>query len=109
LWPGITAFAFVCVIAAWAFITGAFEIAAAIRLRRHVAGEWLLALSGIASLIFGLLMVAFPLAGALAIAYTFGIYTFVFGTLLIALGLRLRTWVKGTSAGPSPTAVPLPH
>jgi uncharacterized membrane protein HdeD (DUF308 family) len=45
------------VIAAWAVVTGCFEIAAAIRLRRVISGEWLLVLSGALSLVFGILLV----------------------------------------------------
>lgn len=93
-WPAITALTLVYVIATWALITGVFEIAAAVRLRKVLPGEWLLALSGFASLILGILMIAVPLAGALAIALWVGIYALVFGALLIALGLRLRSWTK---------------
>jgi uncharacterized membrane protein HdeD (DUF308 family) len=103
LWPGITAYALVVLIAAWALVTGAFEIAAAVRLRKHISGEWLLALSGVVSILFGFLIIAFPLAGALAIAYMVGIYAFVFGLLLLALGFRLRSWSKGLHPTPAST------
>src|SRR5260370_34721644 len=43
-WPRITVFSLIYIIAAWALFTGVFEIAAALRLRRYVRGEWLLAL-----------------------------------------------------------------
>lgn len=109
LWPGITAFALVVLIAAWALVTGAFEIAASIRLRKYISGEWLLALSGIASIIFGFLMIAFPLAGALAIAYMVGIYALVFGVLLLALGFRLRSWAKSFSPATPRMSVPIQH
>jgi uncharacterized membrane protein HdeD (DUF308 family) len=99
LWPAITLLALVYVIAVWAIVTGAFEIAAAIRLRQHISGEWLLVLSGIASVIFGVLVAAVPMAGALVIALWFGAYTFVFGVLLVALGFRLRTWNRGLLSG----------
>jgi len=89
-WPAITPLYLVYVIAAWALVTGVFEIIAALRLRKHIAGEWLLALSGLASLILGTLMLAIPLAEPLAIAFWVGAYAFVFGTLLIGLGIRLR-------------------
>jgi uncharacterized membrane protein HdeD (DUF308 family) len=54
----------------------------------------LLALSGIASVVFGIFVLAAPLAGALAIALWVGIYSLVFGIILIGFGLRLRAWSK---------------
>jgi uncharacterized membrane protein HdeD (DUF308 family) len=97
LWPGLTAFVLLYVIAAWALVTGGFEIAAAIRLRRAIEGEWLLALSGIASIVLGALLVVFPGAGALALVLWIGAYALVSGVLLIALGLRLRSWTRPRS------------
>src|SRR3984893_11885505 len=82
-WPSLSAMSLVYIIAAWALLTGLVEIAASVRLRRHVEGEWLLALSGVASLVLGILILALPLAGPLAIAYWVGAYAFVFGALLI--------------------------
>ena len=90
LWPGITALALLYVIAAWALVTGAFEIAAAIRLRKVITGEWILALSGILSIALGLLLIVAPGPGALAVVIWIGAYAFVFGALLFALGLRLK-------------------
>jgi uncharacterized membrane protein HdeD (DUF308 family) len=98
-WPGITALALVYVIAAWAIITGVLEIAAAIRLRRHISGEWLLVLGGIASLVIGFLLMIAPLAGALVIAIWVGAYALVFGVVLVALGFRLRSWGRTSTAG----------
>ena len=91
VWPGITALALLYVIAAWALLTGAFEIAAAIRLRTIIVGEWLLVLSGIASIGLGILLMIFPGPGALVMVLWIGAYAFVFGVLLIALGVRLRS------------------
>jgi uncharacterized membrane protein HdeD (DUF308 family) len=106
VWPAVTAFALVMLIGAWALVTGIFEIVAAVRLRRYISGEWLLALSGFASVMFGLFVMLFPLAGAVAIAFAIGIYSVIFGGLLIGLGLRLRTWSKALHTGGS--SVPLP-
>jgi len=105
IFPGLTALALVYLIAAWALVTGVLEIVAAVRLRQYVAHEWLLALSGVASLIFGFLAILLPLAGAVAIALGIGIYAFVFGVLLIGLGFRLRSWTRTPHAGQS---FPLP-
>jgi uncharacterized membrane protein HdeD (DUF308 family) len=106
LWPAITALALVLLIGAWAIVTGIFQTMAAVRLRRHITGEWLLALGGIFSVIFGVLVMVAPLAGALVIAIWFGAYAFVFGVTLIALGFRLRAWTRGGYDAKSPLPVP---
>jgi uncharacterized membrane protein HdeD (DUF308 family) len=90
LWPGITALVLVLFIGAWAIVTGALEIVAAVRLRRYISGEWLLALSGILSLVFGVLVFFFPAAGAFGIAFGLGLYAAAAGVVLVALGVRLR-------------------
>jgi uncharacterized membrane protein HdeD (DUF308 family) len=93
LWPGVTAFALVIFIGAWAIVTGLFEIVAAIRLRKEITGEWLLALSGLLSLAFGVLVFAFPAAGAVGIAWVLGAYAAATGVILIALGIKLRSMI----------------
>lgn len=108
VWPATTLFALVYVIAAWALIIGALEIAAAIKLRKQVRGEWLLALSGGLSIAFAFLIAIAPLAGALVIALWFGAYSLVFGIILIALGLRLRSWRRTLVSGTGPSSMPLP-
>jgi uncharacterized membrane protein HdeD (DUF308 family) len=107
LWPAITALALVWVIAAWAIITGIAEIAAAVKLRQQIRGEWLLVLGGLASLAFGILLIIAPLAGALVLALWVGAYMFVFGVVLIALGFRLRSWGRTTTAIPPYGGVPV--
>ncbi len=89
-WPGRTVVALIYLIAAWAITTGVLEVMAAIRLRRHVAGEWLLALSGIFSVLFGLALAFVPFVGEIVIAVWIGVYALMTGAVLIALSLRLR-------------------
>src|SRR6476620_9522414 len=100
-WPGLTDVTLVYVVAAWASVTGIFEVAAAMRLRKYVRGEWLLAISGFASLLLALLMVTIPLANAVTLEFWIGVYAFIFGALLLALGFRLRAWVRETPASAS--------
>jgi uncharacterized membrane protein HdeD (DUF308 family) len=91
LWPDLTALALLYFIAAWALVTGVFEVVAAVHLRREIEDEWLLGLSGLASVVFGLLLVvARPDQGALAIVWLIGLYAIIFGALLVGVGLRLR-------------------
>jgi uncharacterized membrane protein HdeD (DUF308 family) len=96
LWPRITALVLLFLIAIWAVVTGVAQIVAAIRLRKRVRGEWLLALAGVISVAFGVLLAVAPAAGALAVAFWIGAYAVVFGAILVALGLRLRAWDRST-------------
>jgi uncharacterized membrane protein HdeD (DUF308 family) len=89
--PGITALTLVYVYAAWALTTGVLEIVAAIRLRKVITGEWLLALSGVASVVLAVLLIFFPGIGALTLTLWLGAYVLIFGALLIALAFRLRS------------------
>jgi uncharacterized membrane protein HdeD (DUF308 family) len=95
LWPGITALALLYLVAFWAIMGGILEIVAAVQLRRVLEHEWLLALSGIASVVLGVLLLLFPVAGALTLVVWIGAYALVFGALLVALSLRLRAWSRG--------------
>jgi uncharacterized membrane protein HdeD (DUF308 family) len=88
--PGLTALALVYLIAGWAVITGAFEIGAAVRLRQEIRGEWWLALSGIVSIVFGILVMLAPATGALAMVLFIGAYAIVFGAMLLGFAFRLR-------------------
>jgi uncharacterized membrane protein HdeD (DUF308 family) len=108
LWPGITALALVLWIGAWSLITGVAEVVSAIALRKHIQGEWLLALSGIVSIAFGILLFISPRIGAFAIAIWVGAYAIVFGGLLVGLGFRLRSWGASQEATLPPGGVPRP-
>ena len=93
-WPGITAFVLLLFIAGWAMATGVLEIVGAIRLRKEIENEWLLIASGVLSVIFGLILVAQPGTGALALLYVIGTYAILFGILEVWLSLRLRGYAR---------------
>jgi uncharacterized membrane protein HdeD (DUF308 family) len=88
--PAATAVGLVYYIAAWAVITGILEVAAAVRLRKVVQGEWMLAAGGLLSIAFGIMIFARPAAGLLSLVWLIGAYAIIFGALEIGLALRLR-------------------
>ncbi len=90
VYPGITAISLFYVIVAWAITTGVLEVILAIELRKAIQGEWLLVLDGILSVAFGILLVARPAAGALAVLWLIGIYAIAFGVTTLVLAFRLR-------------------
>jgi len=89
-YPGLTALVLLYFIAAWAIVRGIFEIAAAIEFRKVIEGEWLLALAGVASILFGVLIVLYPGVGALSVIWIVGTYAFLFGILLVVLSFRVK-------------------
>ena len=90
LFPGVTAIVLLYLIALWAILTGILEIAAAIQLRKEIEGEFWLGLAGAGSVLFGLLLIARPAVGAVAVVWLIGLYAVTFGVLLVALGFRVK-------------------
>jgi len=88
--PDTTALVLLTFIAAWSILTGVLEIATAVRLRKLIANEWLLILSGVVSIIFGALLIAQPGAGVISIVWLLGAYALLFGILTLMLAFRLR-------------------
>ncbi|MGK5554997.1 HdeD family acid-resistance protein [Actinomadura kijaniata] len=88
--PGLTALALLYLIAGWAVVTGVMEIIAAFGLRHEVDGSWTYALTGLVSALFGVLLFAWPVDGALAMVRVVGIVALVFGALLIGGAFRAR-------------------
>jgi uncharacterized membrane protein HdeD (DUF308 family) len=89
LWPDMTALALLIFIGAWAVVTGGLEVVAAYQLRDRIRGELLLALDGVISIAFGVFVIAFPGAGALAVTWLIGAYALVSGMVLLVLAVRL--------------------
>lgn len=89
-WPALTAVFLLIFIAVWAISTGVMQIIGAVRLRKELANEWLLALSGALTVLFGLALLARPGVGALALLFLIGGYAITYGVLLCLFALRLR-------------------
>ena len=92
LMPGVGALAIVYLVAAWAIITGVLEIAAGIKLRKIIEGEWMLILAGVLGLVLGFYIASRPAAGVLLLATWLGIYAIFAGILTIMLAFRIRNW-----------------
>lgn len=88
--PAAMGLAWILVIAAWAIITGILEIFTAVRLRKVITGEGWMILSGILSILFGILAAVYPQSGAFAIGLIIGIYALMFGITMLMLAFRLR-------------------
>jgi len=90
LMPGVTALVLLVFIAAWAIVLGVFQIVGAIRLRKEIDNEWTLGLSGALSVLFGIVLLIAPGAGALALIWVIGAYAIVFGVLMVMAALKLK-------------------
>ena len=66
------------------------QIVTAIRLRSVITGEWMLVLAGLASVMFGVVLMARPGGGALTLLWLIGSYAVVFGVLLVMLAIKVR-------------------
>jgi uncharacterized membrane protein HdeD (DUF308 family) len=89
-YPGITALILLYVIAAWAIFTGILRVVLAISLRREIENEWLFVLSGVLSVLFGVILAVLPGAGLLSLVWLIGIFALIVGVVLIVLGFRMR-------------------
>jgi uncharacterized membrane protein HdeD (DUF308 family) len=89
LWPGITVVAFVFVVAFWAIFTGVLELMAAFRLDFIDGRGWLI-FGGIVSVLYGVLLIAAPMIGAVVLTWWLGAYALVFGVCLVVLAFKLR-------------------
>ncbi|HEY2589900.1 MAG TPA: HdeD family acid-resistance protein [Tepidisphaeraceae bacterium] len=103
--PGLAITVLLLFIGFWAIARGIMEIVAAIALRREVANEFLLLLSGLISILFGILLVARPGTGALALVWLVGTLAIVYGVFEIGLAFRLRQ-LKGRLEPPPAAAAP---
>lgn len=94
MWPGITALAFLFLIAAWVILTGVMELVAPLAFPMSGGRVVLMVLAGLASIVFGVLIAAQPASGLLAVVWLIGIYAFVFGVMHLAVYFEARSVVS---------------
>jgi uncharacterized membrane protein HdeD (DUF308 family) len=88
--PGLTGSILLIFIAVWAIAIGVMAIVGAVRLRQEIEGEWLLILSGAIAIVFGVLMLFQPIAGALTVIWLIAAFAIIFGIDLIWFALKLK-------------------
>ena len=88
--PSTTAMVLIFFVWVWAIATGILRIVEAIRLRKEISGEVWLALSGVVTVLFGVVLMLRPLAGVIALTWVIAGYALIFGLFEIMLGWELR-------------------
>lgn len=81
-------------LAAWLIVAGVYRIVFAIRVRKEIEGEWMIALSGVLAIVLGGLLVAYPVAGLLTVAIWIGAAALVYGILQVIAGVRMHRWKR---------------
>jgi uncharacterized membrane protein HdeD (DUF308 family) len=100
--PAVATIWFIELIAAWALVTGALELLGAFRLRKEakgpmVRGEWLLAVSGGLSVLFGAVL-AIRSEPASTLILLLGAYALASGALLVALAFNVKSWNRAVAS-----------
>ena len=99
-WPNVTALALIYFIAAWAVVTGIFEIVAAIQFRQIIPGEWAMILTGLLSVVLGITLFVFPAAAEVSLMWMIGIYAIIAGSMEIVFAFRMHgLWNNLKSTG----------
>jgi uncharacterized membrane protein HdeD (DUF308 family) len=111
VWPDLSALGLLYAIAAWAIALGIFEMSIAFALPLSGGRSLLLALGGVLSVAFGVVMFAHPGAGAVALLALIAAFALVTGAMQIAFALELRGGVVELDhrVRPRSTARPVTH
>jgi uncharacterized membrane protein HdeD (DUF308 family) len=98
VWPGLTALAFVYLVAAWAIVTGMLEIAFAFAMPGTLAHPFWAGLSGLLAVLFGILLAVWPRSGATTLTWLLGIYALANGVTLLYYAFLLRSLSSGVQS-----------
>lgn len=88
--PGITLVVLVYIIAVWAIVTGIFEFLASITVSWAEEGKIFIGVTGVLSVILGLMIFIYPTFSVAAIIWLIGIYALIIGLSLLFFGLKLK-------------------
>lgn len=89
--PPLSIMAFILIVAFEAILLGAFLVMLGYKVRKTTSREWLLYLTGGLSILFGILVIANPIAGSRTIVYVIATWSLMIGILKVAFGLKVRT------------------
>ena len=93
-WPAMSLLLLIIIIAFWAIISGIAQIITAFFVRQQIKNEWLMALSGLISLLFGLLLFSWPITGVVVLSWLIGFYALLLGIFLIVFGFQVKTYTS---------------
>ena len=86
----MTTLVLLVLIAVWAIIIGVLQLYAAIQLWKFIDNDWWLILSGLLSVVFGVVLIAFPSTGALALIWVIAWFALIFGCMFVGLAFELK-------------------
>lgn len=89
-WPEITLMILIYIVAIWAIITGIFEFLASISASWAAPGKIFIGLTGVLSVILGVVIFIYPLFSITAIIWLIGIYALIIGLSLTFFSMKLK-------------------
>lgn len=104
-WPGLSALALLYLIAIWAIVIGVGSIVSGFGLAGDAGGRWLFIISGLAGVVLGILLLAKPGKGAVALVVTIGFFAIIWGFFTVFTAVRLRRLAKELDARPDFTDI----
>lgn len=104
VWPDMTAIVLAILVGAWAVVTGVGEVFAAVRQLRSERRGGLLLLAGVLSVVAGVLILVWPVPGAIVLALLIGWFSMLYGIVLAVLAMQLRSAAQSPPGLVSPSA-----
>lgn len=102
VWPGKTAIVLTWIVGFWAVVYGLFQTVASLDLRKVPGSGWGWGVvAGLLGIVFGLLVLFNVNAGLVSIVWLLALFAIVWGVMLIAFGIQIRS--LGRQAGRAAT------